>query len=253
MKLEGRVAIVTGSSRGIGRAIALAYAQEGARVIINSRNEKECAAVAGEIEGKGGEAAITPADLTRGEDRQSLVRRALDRFGQVDILVNNAGRTVVSPSESLAESDWRLTLELDLHAYFLLCQLVAPSMLERKCGVIINVTSINGTVAFPQRAAYCVSKAGVNMFTKVLAIEWADRGIRVNALAPGYVETDLIRDLIARGLVDRARLEGRTPLRRLAMPEEVAEAAVFLASDAARYITGTVLTVDGGWTAYGYV
>ncbi len=253
MKLQGQVALVTGSSKGIGRAIVLAYAREGARVVITGRNEADCKAVVAEIEGKGGEAAVIPADLTRGEDRQSLVRRTLDTFGRVDILVNNAGRTVVSPSEALAESDWRLTLELDLHAYFLLCQLVAPSMLARKHGVIINVTSINGTVAFPQRAAYCVSKAGVNMLTKVLAIEWADRGIRVNALAPGYVDTDLIRDLIARGLVDRARLEGRIPIHRLATPEEVAEAAVFLASDAARYMTGTILTIDGGWTAYGYV
>ena len=253
MKLEGRVALVTGSSRGIGRAIALAYAREGARLIINSRNQAECARVVVEIQDQGGEAVPIPADLTRGEDRQALVRQALDRFGQVDILVNNAGRTVVAPSESLTEADWRQVLELDLHAYFLLSQLVAPSMLSRQHGVIVNVTSINGSVAFPGRAAYCVSKAGANMLTKVLAIEWAERGVRVNALAPGYVDTDLIRDLAARGLVDRARLEGRTPVGRLATPEEVAEAAVFLASDASRYVTGTVLTVDGGWTAYGYV
>jgi NAD(P)-dependent dehydrogenase (short-subunit alcohol dehydrogenase family) len=253
MTLGGQVALVTGSSKGIGRAIAMAYAREGARLVITSRNEKESEAVAAEIEASGGAAVAIPADLTRSDERQALLRRTLDAFGQVDILVNNAGRTAIAPSESLAEADWRQVLELDLHAYFLLCQMVAPSMLARRHGVIINVTSINGTVAFPQRAAYCVAKAGVNMLTKVLAIEWAERGIRVNALAPGYVETDLIRDLIARGMVDRVRLEGRTPVRRLATPEEVAEAAVFLASDASRYITGTVLTIDGGWTAYGYV
>ena len=253
MRLKGQVAIVTGSSRGIGRAIAQAFAQEGAPVVVTSRGEKQCQAVADEIGAKGGEAAVIPADLTQAEDRERLVRQTLEIFGHVDILVNNAGRNVVTPSETLSEADWRGVLELDLSACFFLSQLVAPSMLARKHGVIINISSIAGSVGLPHRAAYSAAKAGLNMLSKVLAIDWAEHGIRVNALAPGYVETDLIRDFIARGVVDRARLEGRIPVHRLATPEEVAEVAVFLASDAARYITGTVLTVDGGWTAYGYV
>ena len=253
MRLKGQVAIVTGSSRGIGRAIAQAFAQERVRVVVTSRSEKECQAVAAEIGAKVGEAAVIPADLTQAEDRERLVRQTLEIFGRVDILVNNAGRNVVTPSEKLSEADWRGVLELALNACFFLSQLVAPSMLARKQGIIINISSIAGSVGLPHRAAYSAAKAGLNMLSKVLAIEWADRGVRVNALAPGYVETDLILDLIARGAVDRVRLEGRIPVHRLATPEEVAEAAVFLASDAARYITGTVLTVDGGWTAYGYV
>src|SRR3989338_6581448 len=126
-------------------------------------------------------------------------------------------------------------------------------MLERRSGSIINVTSVNGTLAFPKRLAYCVSKAGANMITKVLAIEWAASGVRVNAIAPGYVETDFIKALSARGLLDLGALARRTPIGRLGTPEEIGEAAVFLASDAASFVTGEIFTVDGGWSAYGFV
>jgi NAD(P)-dependent dehydrogenase (short-subunit alcohol dehydrogenase family) len=126
-------------------------------------------------------------------------------------------------------------------------------MLGRKSGAIVNVSSINGTIAFPERLAYCLSKAGVNMLTKVMAIEWAGEGVRVNAIAPGYVATEMVKGLAAKGILDRERLSRRTPMGRLGLPEEVAEAAVFLASDAAAFVTGSVLTVDGGWTAYGYL
>jgi NAD(P)-dependent dehydrogenase (short-subunit alcohol dehydrogenase family) len=126
-------------------------------------------------------------------------------------------------------------------------------MIERGGGAIINVGSINGSVAFPQRLAYCVSKAGVNMLTKVLAIEWAAQGVRVNCLAPGYVETPFIQGLASKGIVDTAKLAARTPMGRLGTPEEMGDAAVFLAGDEASYVTGAVLTADGGWQAYGYL
>lgn len=249
-KLEGKTAVVTGSTKGIGRAIAQAFAREGAAVAVNSRNPDECKKVAAELERTGAYVVPIPADLSRSEEVRRLAREAeaaLD--GRVDILVNNAGQPHVAPAVELAEADYRYTLDLNLTAYFLLSQEVARGMLARNSGVIVNVSSIHGTTACPLRLAYCVSKAGVDMLTKVLAIEWADQGVRVNAIAPGYVYTEVVKALGAREVLDR--LSRRTPMGRLGLPEEVAETAVFLASDAAAFITGSVLTVDGGWLAYG--
>ena len=194
------------------------------------------------------------ADLSKSEDVRRLADEAMRALGgRVDILVNNAGQPRVAPSEELPEADYRYTLDLNLNAYFVLAQELGRGMLARKSGSIINVTSVNGTLAFLNRLAYCVSKAGANMLTKVLAIEWAGSGVRVNALAPGYVEAEFIKTLSARGILDRAERAKRTPMGRLGTPEEIGEAAVFLASDAASFVTGEVFTVDGGWSAYGYV
>ncbi len=159
----------------------------------------------------------------------------------------------MAAAEELAEADYRYTLDLNLTAYFLLSQEIGRGMLARRRGSIINVSSMNGTVPFPKRLAYCVSKAGVNMLTKVMAIEWAAAGVRVNAIAPGYVETEIVKGLAARGILDRAALARRTPLGRLGTPEEIAAVAVFLASDEASFVTGEVVTADGGWSSYGYV
>ncbi len=247
-------AIVTGSTKGIGLGIARAFAREGAAVVINARSAKDCQAVAEEIGKEGRRAIAIPADLSRSGEVRRLAREAEAALGgHVDILVNNAGQPRVAPSVELPEADYRYTLDLNLNAYFLLSQEVGRGMLARRSGTIINVSSINGTIAFPQRLAYCVSKAGVNMLTKVMAIEWASHGVRVNAIAPGYVETEIVKGLAAKGILDRERLSRRTPMGRLGLPEEVAEAAVFLTSAAASFITGSVLTVDGGWMAYGYI
>ncbi|MBI3029340.1 MAG: 3-oxoacyl-ACP reductase FabG [Candidatus Rokubacteria bacterium] len=254
MRLQGKTALVTGSTRGIGLGIARAFAREGAAVVVTARSGKDCQAVAEEIGKEGRRAIAIPADLSKSEEVRRLARDAESALGgRVDILVNNAGQPRVAPSVELPEADYRYTLDLNLNAYFLLSQETGRGMLSRRSGAIVNVSSVNGTLAFPQRLAYCVAKAGVNMLTKVLAIEWAGQGVRVNAIAPGYVATEMVKGLAAKGILDQERLSRRTPMGRLGLPEEVAEAAVFLASDAATFITGSVLTVDGGWMAYGYL
>ncbi len=199
-RLQGKTAIVTGSTKGIGLGIARAYVREGARVIVNSRNAADCARTAREL----GPAAVPiAADLSLTDEVRRLAREARQAFaGRVDILV-------------------------------------------------IHVSSMNGTVPFPHRLAYCVSKAGLNMMTKVMAIEWAVRGVRVNAIAPGYVETEFITSLSATGILDRDKLARRTPMGRIGTPEKIGEVAVFLASPASSFITGEILTADGGWSAYG--
>jgi NAD(P)-dependent dehydrogenase (short-subunit alcohol dehydrogenase family) len=250
-RLEGKTAIVTGSTKGIGLGIARAYVREGARVVINSRSAADCASVAREL---GSAAVAVAADLSCSDEVRRLAKESLAAFdGTVDILVNNAGQPRVAPSESLPEADYRYTLDLNLNGCFVLTQEIVHGMLAAGRGAIIHVSSMNGSVPFPQRLAYCVSKAGLNMMTKVMAIEWAARGVRVNAIAPGYVQTEFITMLSARGILDAEKLARRTPMGRIGTPEEIGEVAVFLASPAASFITGEILTVDGGWSSYGYL
>ena len=250
-RLEGKTAIVTGSTKGIGLGIARAYVREGARVVINSRSAADCASVAREL---GSAAVAVAADLSRSDEVRRLAKESLAALdGTVDILVNNAGQPRVAPSESLPEADYRYTLDLNLNGCFVLTQEIVQGMLAAGSGAIIHVSSMNGSVPFPQRLAYCVSKAGLNMMTKVMAIEWAARGVRVNAIAPGYVQTEFITMLSARGILDAEKLARRTPMGRIGTPEEIGEVAVFLASPAASFITGEILTVDGGWSSYGYL
>ena len=251
MRLANRHALITGSTKGIGLGIARAFVREGARVVVHSRSAADCAAVAKTL---GGAAVPIAADLSRAEEVRRLARTTLDAMdGRIDILVNNAGQPRVAPSTELPEGDYRATMDLNLTAYFLLAQAIGRQMIERGGGSIINVGSINGSVAFPQRLAYCVSKAGVNMLTKVLAIEWAAHGVRVNCLAPGYVETPFIQGLAAQGILDTRKLAARTPMGRLGTPDEMGDAAVFLAGDESAFVTGAILTADGGWQAYGYL
>ena len=250
-RLEGKTAIVTGSTKGIGLGIARAYVREGARVVVNSRSAADCASVAREL---GSAAVAVAADLSRSDEVRRLAKESLAALdGTVDILVNNAGQPRVAPSESLPEADYRYTLDLNLNGCFVLTQEIVHGMLAAGRGTIIHVSSMNGSVPFPQRLAYCVSKAGLNMMTKVMAIEWAARGVRVNAIAPGYVQTEFITMLSARGILDAEKLARRTPMGRISTPEEIGEVAVFLASAAGSFITGEILTVAGGWSSYGYL
>lgn len=249
-RLQGRVAAITGSSRGIGRAIAEAYLAEGARVVVNSRQAEAAAATAGEL---GGEAEGVAADVSTPEGAQALVDAALRRFGRLDIMVANAGINIVKNAVDYRPEEWRQVLATNLDGVFYSAQAAGKVLLEQGSGSVIVIASVTSFGAFPQRVAYATAKAGVVMMTKVLAVEWAPRGVRVNAIAPGYVSTDLVKGLIEAGRVDAAAVQRRTPMGRMAGPEEIAKAAIFLASDEAGYITGETIAVDGGWLAYGWV
>jgi NAD(P)-dependent dehydrogenase (short-subunit alcohol dehydrogenase family) len=247
--LDGKVAIVTGGSRGIGRAIALALAEAGARLVIASRTAADIERVAEEARAFGQPAMGVPTDVSRAGDIQQLVDQTLAAYGRVDILVNNAGISpVYSRALKLKEEDWSRILAVNLTGPFLACQAAGRVMAEQRQGKIINILSIGATTGLPRFIAYCAAKGGLLQVTRVLAQELADSNVQVNAIAPGYVETDMTV-----GLQDNPRLLNdilcRTPMRRLGRPDEVVGAALLLASDLSSYITGHILYVDGGWSA----
>lgn len=253
MKLKNRVALITGASKGIGKGIAIRYSQEGAKVVLASRSMDLLSTIADEIESAGGQAMALHVDVRKHESIQEVVDKTVDEFGQLDIMVNNAGISMAHPSEDLSPEDWTRALQTDLFGVFYGCQSAGKQMIKQGGGCIINITSIYGLVAVPMRAAYCASKAAANMLTKVLASEWAAKKIRVNAIAPGYIRTELVQGVIDKGMLPVGAIEKRTPQGRIGEVEDVLGAAVYLASDEASFVTGSVLTVDGGWTAYGYL
>jgi len=253
MELENKVALVTGGGQGIGRAIALAFAREGADVVIGEIDMTSAEKVVAEVKALGCRAMAIKADVSIKNEIEKMVEAVTKEFENIDILVNNAGVSVVAPSEELEESRWDKGIDVDLKGVFLCSQIVGKGMIKRKKGNIINIASIAGIVALPPRATYCSAKAGVIMLTKDLACEWAKYHINVNAIAPGYVKTEMVEDLIRKGQYDEDALAKRAPAGRMGVPEDIANAAVFLAADGSNYITGHTLVVDGGWSAYGYL
>jgi 3-oxoacyl-[acyl-carrier protein] reductase len=253
MKFKNKVAIITGASKGIGKGIAERYAREGASVVVASRSMDLLSVIAEGIKHHGGHALALEVDVRQSESVQAMIDKAVKEFGRVDIMVNNAGISMAHPSETLAPDDWTRALETDLFGVFYGCQSAGRQMIRQGSGCIINITSMYGLVAAPMRAAYCASKAAGNMLTKVLAGEWAAKKIRVNAIAPGYVRTELVQGLLEKGMLPVDAIEKRTPQGRMGEVEDVLGAAVFLAGEEASYVTGSILTVDGGWTAYGYL
>jgi 3-oxoacyl-[acyl-carrier protein] reductase len=240
--LEGRVALVTGSSRGLGRAIALRLAARGAIVVAAARGD-HAAGVVEEIRAAGGQAEIASADVTDEAAVAALVARALERFGRIDILVNNAGITRDQLMLRMKREDWDAVIATNLTAAFTCVQAVLKTMVRQRSGRIVNVTSIVGQSGNAGQANYAASKAGLIGFTKSLALEVASRNITVNAVAPGLIDTDMTR-----AISDGAQAEWaeRIPLKRLGTPADVAGAVEFLVSDEAAYITGHVLAVNGG-------
>jgi gluconate 5-dehydrogenase len=247
--LEGKVAIVTGSSRGIGRAIAEGLAGAGAAVTVNGRDPETTQAVADAIVAAGGKSLAVAADVSKAEDVERLIRTTADRFGRLDILVNNAGISpYYKPAETMTEDEWDDVMSVNLKGVFLCCQAAGRVMIPQKSGRIINMSSVAGKVALPRLIAYSAAKGAINQLTRVLAVEWAPHHILVNAIAPGYIETDLTKGLRE----NPTRLDamiGRIPLGRLGKATEIAGAAIYLASDAASYVTGQMLDIDGGWLA----
>jgi NAD(P)-dependent dehydrogenase (short-subunit alcohol dehydrogenase family) len=244
--LKGRTALVTGSSRGIGLAVARAMAAAGARVVLNSRDPDAVRAAAEQV---GNGAVGLAADLGSPAGAARLVEGALDALGSLDILVNNAGMAMAAESIELSAADWQRTIDVDLSAVFYCAQAAGRHMLQRGSGAIVNISSVQAFTPLARRVAYAASKAGVIGVTKALAVEWAP-AVRVNAVAPGYVATQMVEELVQAGRVNAEAIAARTPMRRMAQPEEIAAAVVFLASDAAGYITGETLMVDGGWTSW---
>jgi NAD(P)-dependent dehydrogenase (short-subunit alcohol dehydrogenase family) len=241
--LEGRNALITGAGRGIGRGAALALAHAGAAVTLVARSRDELEAVAAEI---GGSARVEVADVS---DEQQ-VERAVAAAAPIDILVTAAGLNRPGPSADYATADWDLLMDVNVRGTFLACRAVGRRMIERESGGrIVMVSSQMGAVGYPGRAAYCATKHAVNGLTKALAVEWAPRGIGVNAVAPTFVRTPMTEPMLADPDF-AAEVRRRLPTGEVATVEEVAAAIVYLASDAARSVTGHVLAVDGGWTAW---
>jgi NAD(P)-dependent dehydrogenase (short-subunit alcohol dehydrogenase family) len=250
LELNGKVAVVIGGTSGIGRALAHGLAEAGADVVATSRTMPKVETVAREIEALGRQTLRLTSDVSDRSSLERLLDECIKGFNKVDILINSAGRTKRSPTADLDEEEWNQIIDTNLTGTLRACQVFGRHMLERRYGRIINIASIASFVALQEVAAYCASKAAVASLTKSLAIEWAPHGICVNAIAPGVFPTDLNRTLLNETERGREFL-WRTPMKRFGRVEELAGAAVFLASDAASFVTGEILVVDGGLLASG--
>lgn len=252
-RLKGKVALVTGGGSGIGRAIALGFAREGAIVAVMGRRREALEGVVAEMRqsSAGGKAVV--GDVARAESVRSAVDEVEKAFGRLDVLVNNAGMLSVTTVENISEQDWDRVIETNLKGPFLVSRAALPAFRRAGGGAIVNIASILGVVAMKNRAAYCASKGGVVQLTKAMALDHAHENVRVNCICPAIVETELVKDLFdsseAGQKAKNARV-GTLPLGRFGKPEDVAELAVFLASDESAWITGTAIPVDGGLSAY---
>jgi len=254
MSKEQKVALITGGGQGIGKAICLAMAREGIRVAVNDIKEDRAVEVVKQIEEEGGIGSSFQADVSNEDQIKSMVAKILQRFKSIDYLVNNAG--ISDQLVPVVEQDtdrWQKLVDIHLRGTYLCSKEIAKSMIRKKYGRIVNISSIAGLNAFPMRTAYSPAKSAIIMLTKVLAIEWASFNINVNAIAPGFIRTEMVEDFIRLGKMNEEEICNRIPLKRLGTSEEIAEIVLFLCSSSSSYITGQTIVVDGGWVAYGYI
>lgn len=247
--LSGKTAIITGSGRGLGAAMARGLAAHGAQVVIGDRDREAAQQVAQSIQATGGIAAATFVDITQPQSCEELIQFTLNQFGQVDVLVNNAGIDIIKPALELSEAEWDKILAVDLKGQFFCAQAAAKQMSSRG-GSIINISSIASTIGIRNLVAYSAAKGGVNQLTRVMALEWAAHNVRVNAIAPGYFENIMQGATTEHDSPEKQQqIKTFTPLQRRGKPEELVGPVVFLASGASSYVTGAILSVDGGYTA----
>jgi NAD(P)-dependent dehydrogenase (short-subunit alcohol dehydrogenase family) len=246
--LKGKTAIVTGGSRGFGKAIAMGLAEAGANVVVTSRTQADLDQVAEAIKAKGGNALAIAADATDAASIKAMAAKAVETFGGIDILVNNAGQGNNVPFLMMSEEDWDRVINVNLKGYFLCTQTIGAYMFKAKKGSIINISSAMGTYPLPFLTHYAASKGGVNAMTKCLAQEWATRGIRVNAIAPSYFATDINKHAMEDENITKL-IMSRTPVNRWGQVEELVGLVIYLASDASTFMTGAIVPLDGGWSA----
>lgn len=247
--LAGKTAVITGGAQGLGAGTAAALAGQGARVFLLDLQEDKAQETAAQLPGDSH--VGLGCDVTSADERQRAVQRVHETAGQIDVLVNNAGIQYHSPAEDIEEDKWYRLMEINLHAVLFMSRDVGRIMLQQRSGSIINIGSIASVLSMPRRAPYVTSKTAIIGLTRTLAIEWASRGVRVNAVCPGYHMTPLLMDYINRGAIDGERIRKRIPMGRLGTIEDVGKAVLFFASSLSDYVTGQYLLVDGGYTVFG--
>ena len=245
-RVQTRVAVVTGAARGIGRKVALVLAERGYAVAANDLSAPE--ETLGELERVGAEALALPGDVSNETSVREMVRGVMESFGRVDVLVNNAGISAIVPAEQTTLADWNRTLAVNLTGPFLMSREFGNEMLRQQRGSIVNISSVAGLLGIADRAAYNASKHGLIGLTRTLAAEWGGRGVRVNAVCPGWVKTEMDQEDQSSGGYTDEDIEGRTPTGRFARPDDIAQAVAFLADlEQSGYVNGHALSVDGGW------
>ncbi len=247
MRLQGKTAIITGAGTGIGRGIALEFAKQGARVVVVGRRMEPLKRVVEDIEKLNAQALAVSCDVSDMTEVQSLMAKVMQAFGTIDILVNNAGVYIPHDALAMTEEEWNTVMSIDLKGVWLCSKAVIPQMLTQGKGKIINVSSIAGIIGFEQSAAYCAAKGAVINLTREMALDYAPKGIMINGIAPGVIESDMTKPMLDDAKLKQSFIE-KTPVGRVGVPSDIGHCAVYLASDESSFVVGQTLVVDGGWT-----